>query len=280
MAKQHSQNKPWKDFRDKRISERNKKLDGGKSWEIIKLYKTGKRDFADSNLQSYSFVEANLQEINLSNSNLSGANLRRSLLQKANLEKANLQGADLREANLIDSILTGADLSNANLRGAKVTEAQLASASILEGAVLPSNIRGSKSPVDTDLRESPQDLTQELSKKSEPSIKMQEVIEGETYTSQVTRRKRNRTIISAKKADSDGMCEVCGFSFKKYYGLSGRDCLVAHHINPISSRDVPSKTTLDDIVLLCPNCHAIVHTQEPPISPKNLRQMLGKIEAV
>jgi uncharacterized protein YjbI with pentapeptide repeats len=108
------------------------------------------------------------------------------------------------------------------------------------------------------------------------SIGIQEALEGKLYKTEVTFRRRNRALIEAKKANSDGRCEVCGFCFEKQYSAISRDCLVAHHISPIAHRSGPSKTSLDDIALLCPNCHAVAHTQDPPIPLEDLRRMLRK----
>jgi predicted HNH restriction endonuclease len=105
-------------------------------------------------------------------------------------------------------------------------------------------------------------------------IKQREAVEGERYKTEVTFRKRNRALIEAKKAKSDGLCEVCKFSFREQYGLATPDCLVAHHINPISGRASASKTTLDDIALLCPNCHAVIHSFDKPLSLESLRQLV------
>jgi predicted nucleic acid-binding protein len=84
----------------------------------------------------------------------------------------------------------------------------------------------------------------------------------------------NRALIHAKKLESNGKCTVCEFSFAERYAALARDCLVAHHVKPIGKRNRPSRTTLDDIDLLCPNCHSVVHTEDPPITANDLRKRL------
>jgi hypothetical protein len=100
-----------------------------------------------------------------------------------------------------------------------------------------------------------------------------EVIEGQRVRAEASFRKRNRTVIAAKKAVSDGHCEACHMRFDTTYGIR-RDCLVAHHKKPIGKRRRPSKTSVDDIALLCPNCHAVTHTNEPPLSVSSIGEML------
>jgi len=103
-----------------------------------------------------------------------------------------------------------------------------------------------------------------------------EAREGQTYTKEATFRRRNGALIQAKKANSDYRCEVCGFSFEQTYGPTGREYIIAHHIEPLSKRSSPSNTRLEDIALLCANCHAMVHTQNPPLSPERLRKLLHR----
>lgn len=104
------------------------------------------------------------------------------------------------------------------------------------------------------------------------SSEQKEALEGETYKTEAIFRSRNRTLIQAKKANSDYRCEVCGFSFKETYGVIGREYVVAHHLKPIAAG--PSKTTLDDIALVCANCHAMIHTKNPPIPLEELLRRL------
>ena len=99
-----------------------------------------------------------------------------------------------------------------------------------------------------------------------------EAFEGETYEAEATFRSRNRALVEAKRANSDYRCEVCGFNFEENYGPIGREYIVAHHLKSIASG--PSTTRLDDIALVCANCHAMVHTKSPPISRADLRSFL------
>jgi hypothetical protein len=104
------------------------------------------------------------------------------------------------------------------------------------------------------------------------SNERREAFEGETYRTEAAFRRRNRALIQAKKANSDYLCEGCGFSIEETYGSIGREYIIAHHLSPIASG--PSTTTLDKIALVCANCHAMVHTQSPPISIEDLRKLL------
>jgi hypothetical protein len=55
-------------------------------------------------------------------------------------------------------------------------------------------------------------------------------------------------------------CEVCGFSFREAYGVAGINVIEAHHTVPIASLTPGSRTRIEDIALLCSNCHRMIHS--------------------
>ncbi len=66
-------------------------------------------------------------------------------------------------------------------------------------------------------------------------------------------------------------CAVCKFSFEETYGELGREFIHVHHLNPISARD--SEYVIDpekDLRPVCPNCHAMIHRTEPPLTIEKL----------
>jgi putative restriction endonuclease len=54
-------------------------------------------------------------------------------------------------------------------------------------------------------------------------------------------------------------CEVCGFDFYQIYGELGDGYIEGHHVIPISELNEGDKTRVEDIVMLCANCHRIIH---------------------
>jgi len=77
-------------------------------------------------------------------------------------------------------------------------------------------------------------------------------------------RERDRKIIDAKKKrilKEKGVlkCEVCGFDFEKTYGEIGKGYIECHHLIPLSNFQVNKETRLDDLALLCSNCHRMIH---------------------
>ncbi len=75
---------------------------------------------------------------------------------------------------------------------------------------------------------------------------------------------RNQAIVRRKKKhfkDKNGrlFCEICGFDFELQYGLVGKDFIECHHKTPLSELNKESNTSLEDLVLVCANCHRMVH---------------------
>jgi len=63
-------------------------------------------------------------------------------------------------------------------------------------------------------------------------------------------------------------CEACGFLFADKYGRFGADYIECHHENPISERPEKDwtdklKTSIDEVKLLCSNCHRMIHHTRP-----------------
>jgi 5-methylcytosine-specific restriction protein A len=77
-------------------------------------------------------------------------------------------------------------------------------------------------------------------------------------------RERNRKIIKAKKnkvlnEGKELKCEACEFDFGETYGILGEGYIECHHLIPLSNFQVNKETTLDDLALLCSNCHRMIH---------------------
>ncbi len=100
------------------------------------------------------------------------------------------------------------------------------------------------------------------------------VFEGKIKSKESKFRERNRGLIAVKKSLSDYRCEVCRMNFKEKYGHIGENYIIAHHLNPIGARSRTSKTTLDDIALVCSNCHDMLHRKNPPFTIDQLKRRL------
>ena len=69
-------------------------------------------------------------------------------------------------------------------------------------------------------------------------------------------------------------CQVCGFSFVKVYGRLGEGFIEAHHVVPLSELSEETKTKIEDIALVCPNCHKMLHRYRPWLSTMELKTIV------
>lgn len=72
-------------------------------------------------------------------------------------------------------------------------------------------------------------------------------------------------------------CTACGFNFETAYGPLGEDFIHVHHIVPIGAVEAEySVDPVNDLVPVCPNCHAMIHRVNPPLAIEQLRGILKK----
>ncbi|HEY1065227.1 MAG TPA: HNH endonuclease, partial [Pirellulales bacterium] len=58
--------------------------------------------------------------------------------------------------------------------------------------------------------------------------------------------------------------------FEAIYGEVGRGYIQVHHTMPLASRINPATTRLEDLILVCANCHAMIHVGRANRDPKEL----------
>lgn len=94
-------------------------------------------------------------------------------------------------------------------------------------------------------------------------------------------RERSRKLVAAKKASvmatrGSLACEACGFDFRQCYGTWGEDFCEVHHKKPIFQSNDSTVTTLEDLAIVCSNCHRIIHLRRPMPSVEELAAWLLK----
>lgn len=85
--------------------------------------------------------------------------------------------------------------------------------------------------------------------------------------SDLTRRKKNMVLSTTGNLT----CEVCDIDFQKTYGELGYGFAECHHKNPLSFRTENQETRLDDLAILCANCHRMVHRKKPWLTIEELK---------
>ncbi|OBF56733.1 HNH endonuclease [Mycobacterium sp. 852002-53434_SCH5985345] len=87
------------------------------------------------------------------------------------------------------------------------------------------------------------------------------------------RKIRRKKITDFLKTHPCVHCEVCGFDFEATYGERGREYIEVHHTLPLHASG-ETKTKLSDLILLCANCHRMIHRSAPWLTPDGLRELL------
>lgn len=80
------------------------------------------------------------------------------------------------------------------------------------------------------------------------------------YREQGLREAKLADVLS-KSADHRLCCEVpgCEFDFEVAYGTIGRGYAQVHHLVPLSAAQGVVRTRLDELAVVCANCHSMIH---------------------
>lgn len=100
-------------------------------------------------------------------------------------------------------------------------------------------------------------------------------IEGLRYELVTMTTKRSRRLRNTAFRIADGLCCVCGRDYSKLLDGRGIRVLQVHHTRMLSRNEAEVRTTLKDLVVVCANCHMLLHLDaKKPLTVKRLRQLL------
>ncbi|MER7167881.1 HNH endonuclease [Micromonospora sp. NPDC000207] len=85
---------------------------------------------------------------------------------------------------------------------------------------------------------------------------------------------RNKAVKAYKRKHGHVACEACGFDFAVAYGPRGEDYIECHHKVPLSESGATT-TRVSDLVLLCSNCHRMIHRSRPWLTFDELVDLLA-----
>ncbi|MGE8021527.1 HNH endonuclease [Peribacillus frigoritolerans] len=107
----------------------------------------------------------------------------------------------------------------------------------------------------------------------------EEFPEGKVLYRLHKQRERNSNVVKKKKQiaieENKLKCEICKFDFFKTYGDLGEGFIECHHTIPVSNYKENTKTKLNDLVLVCSNCHRMLHRKRPWLSKEQLQDLLN-----
>lgn len=105
-------------------------------------------------------------------------------------------------------------------------------------------------------------------------------IEGAVTRVLVNSYERN---LAARRACIDRWgvkCQVCGFDFQQVYGEIGQSFIHVHHTKPLA--EIGAMYEVDpkeDLVPVCPNCHAMLHSSTPAMEIDVLRRLVNSLRS-
>lgn len=103
-----------------------------------------------------------------------------------------------------------------------------------------------------------------------------EFSEGAPYYAKHLCRERKPELVKLVKnnarTSNTYFCWVCKADFQKTYGVDYIEC---HHTVPVSTLALGAKTKVEDMVLLCANCHRAVHKRQPWLEKDELHKLLS-----
>ncbi len=105
------------------------------------------------------------------------------------------------------------------------------------------------------------------------------VMEGQVLYKLHKVRERDYRIVQEKKNQAYNLfgklaCEACIFEFEEYYGDIGKGYIECHHLTPLADFKLASKTTLEDLSLVCSNCHRMLHRSIDYLSVEDLKMRI------
>ncbi len=83
----------------------------------------------------------------------------------------------------------------------------------------------------------------------------------------IVRRAKARRLAETGKLK----CEICKFDFNASYGEIGHGFIEAHHKTPVSQLAGTKKTNVEDLALVCSNCHRMLHRGDTVLSIEQLK---------
>ena len=100
--------------------------------------------------------------------------------------------------------------------------------------------------------------------------------EGAIQKIEVNRYERDRRNRAAALAIHGFECSACGLDFGKRYGSEFEGYIHVHHVVPVSK--VGPHYVInpkDDLIPLCPNCHAVAHRRNPPFTIAEIQEKIA-----
>jgi hypothetical protein len=68
-------------------------------------------------------------------------------------------------------------------------------------------------------------------------------------------------------------CYCCGFEFARFYGDDAKNIAIVHHLKKFEGKR--RKVTINDVMVVCANCHQVIHIRKQPIHVDELKKRIS-----
>lgn len=96
----------------------------------------------------------------------------------------------------------------------------------------------------------------------------EDAIEGYARERKYLAHHRNGAVVQQCKERDNYTCKACGFSLR----VNGRSIIECHHLVPLANGG-ERVTSISDLVCLCPTCHRVAHTSNPPLPLEEIAKL-------
>jgi 5-methylcytosine-specific restriction protein A len=116
---------------------------------------------------------------------------------------------------------------------------------------------------------------------AEQEDEITEAEEGRLLTRMHRIRERNRELVKRKpdavlRKTGRLACEACNFDFNDTYGEHGRGFIEVHHLLPLHVLTPGTRTRMQDLAVLCANCHRMVHAKTKWLTLSEIKEFLAE----
>jgi hypothetical protein len=105
----------------------------------------------------------------------------------------------------------------------------------------------------------------------------QEFHEGHSVRVAINRYERDGNARAACLAKQGSDCSICGIGLQAVYGPQFRGLVHVHHVVPLSQAGGAYRVDpATNLIPVCPNCHAVIHSRVPALTPNEVRTLMRK----
>jgi 5-methylcytosine-specific restriction protein A len=120
------------------------------------------------------------------------------------------------------------------------------------------------------------DLLSELLPEQHPLHASKTYPEGSKKRIEVNAYERNSAARAVCLAKHGFSCAGCGIKLSQTYGEIANNFIHVHHLKQVSKLGVGyCVDPINDLIPVCPNCHAVIHLCDPMLSISELRDLLA-----